>query len=309
MHSKKAQTAVELLTVYGWVVLIILIVLAMAYYSGYLNLGSILPPDCTFTPTMSCSTFKFGYMPDGKITALNFKLTNGLGYDIAFDGNAVVLTAENVGKLGENNYTGNCSGPPSSSIIRQGDSISCTVVIPDTDVVPSTGKRISFKLAVTYRNCNAAPNYVASGKIDCGGAPSYTVRGMIRTQLEPATTKLYGCGDKACDYIFGENPDNCCYDCPVATLVVIANPTSIPQFSSADVNVTARYGDGKPAANATINFTANVTPVGLFLPWQNRTNASGETGTIYGPMQPSGTYILVIANACGKTSNVTVQVQ
>ncbi|NYZ76267.1 hypothetical protein H0N98_03385, partial [Candidatus Micrarchaeota archaeon] len=73
MHLKKAQTAVEFLSVYGWVILVVLIVLVMAYYSGYLNVVNMLPSYCNLIPTMNCYTFKFGYAQDGKTMALNYK--------------------------------------------------------------------------------------------------------------------------------------------------------------------------------------------------------------------------------------------
>ncbi len=181
---KKAQTAVELLSVYGWVVLIILIVLVMAYY--YFSVTNVLPPYCYFTSTLSCSTYKFGYTPDGKM-ALTFNLTNGLGYDIMLGSNSTVLTVENIGKPGRNQYNTTCL--PSASVIRQGDPISCTVTIPDNESVPRVGKSLDLKVGFTYGNCNALPNYIKDG--NCTGAPQYSVGGNIRTPMEYISIQLY----------------------------------------------------------------------------------------------------------------------
>jgi hypothetical protein len=299
---------VELLSVYGWVILIMLIVLIIAYYSGYLNVINMLPPYCDFTPTMSCSTFKFGYAQDGTTMALNYKLTNGLGYDIVFGTNAAVLTVENVGKLGRNNYTGNCTS--TESPVRQGDKISCTILIPDKDVIPTGSRKVDFKVAVTYGNCNVAPNYTKNG--DCAGAPNYTVSGLIRTPLETNVTALYGCGSGVCDYALGEDPSKCCPDCPISNLIAVANPSSVPNGDPVRVDVTATYGDGSPTPNATITFSANATPpFNVFSPAQGLTNATGQVSTVYkGKMIPFTVPVNISINVTspcgGKTLNVTV---
>ncbi|NYZ78645.1 hypothetical protein H0N99_00695 [Candidatus Micrarchaeota archaeon] len=304
MHCKKAQTAVEFLTVYGWVVLLVLIAITMAYYSGYLSVTNMLPPYCSFTSTLDCYTFKFGYGEDGKTMTLNYKLTNGLGYDIWIGTNATVLTAENIGKLGKNNYAGNCTSILNP--VRQGDPISCTIMIPDNDVVPTGNRKNEFKLSFTYGNCNVVPNY--SQTHNCAGAPNYTVSGQIRAQLESNLTKLYGCGSGVCDYLLGENPDNCCFDCHVASLQVAANPTTFPNMGITAVNVTARYLDGTPAANATVSFSDNATVHGSFTPQNGVTNATGQTNTVYtASWTPVSRNISITASTCGRITNVTVQ--
>jgi hypothetical protein len=307
MHFRKAQTAVELLTIYGWVILIAIIVLVMAYYSGYLNIINMFPPYCSFTPSMSCSTYKFGYAQDGTTMALNYKLTNGLGYDIVMGKNSAVITVENVGKSGRNVYTGDCTS--NENPIRQGDNISCTVFIPDKDVIPTGGRKIDFKVAITYGNCNAVANYTKTG--DCTGAPNYTVSGWVRTQLEANSTKLYGCGSGVCDYALGENSTACCFDCPVANLAFKTNASSFRSgVDLIQVNVTATYADGTPANDATVSFTANDT-ARLFTPNSGLTNSTGQITTIY-----RGTVIgsrpatvAIIASTCAITANVTVTAQ
>ncbi len=299
MHCKKAQTAVELLGIYGWVVLIILIVLIMAYYSGYLSIVNMFPPYCNFSPTLSCSTFKFGYAPDGKTMALNYKLINGLGYDIWIDANAATATVENVGRLGRNNYTGYCY--PNLTIVRQGDAISCTVMILGNDTIPTGNRKSEFTLTFTYSDCNAIPGY--STNHDCTGAPNHTVSGQIRAQLEPNVTKLYGCGGRVCDYILGENPTNCCADCPVSTLILKV-PSSGSPFTEIDVNVTAKYADGSPASGATVKFT-DTPNTGMFAPSTSEiTNSTGEASVKY--ITNSIGDILINASTCGTSKTAIV---
>jgi hypothetical protein len=298
--ARKAQTAVELLTMYSWVILILLIIIGIAYYSGYLNLVNWLPPYCNFMPTLSCNTFKFGYLDDGQTMALNFKITNGFGYDILIKPNATMLTVENVGKLGRNTYAGNCTSQ--SNPVREGDTLSCTIPIPDKDVIPTASRKNDFIVNFTYASCNAAPNYMSNG--DCTGAPVYTVSGSIRAQLESNATRLHGCGDEVCDYGIGENPSNCCPDCPVGGLTVSAQSGDVLQ--QLQINATALYPGGMPAANATVNFTANVT--GTFNPpsGSNTTNASGFTTASY--MGGSTENVLMNVSACGQNKSVVVQI-
>jgi len=78
MRGKKAETAIELLITYSWVVLLILALFIVAYYSGYLNFTNMLPQYCSITPTLGCSTYKFGFMPDGQSMVLVYRVVNGL---------------------------------------------------------------------------------------------------------------------------------------------------------------------------------------------------------------------------------------
>ncbi|MEM3556211.1 MAG: Ig-like domain-containing protein [Candidatus Micrarchaeia archaeon] len=306
----KAQTAIELLTVYGWVILLILVVLVIAYYSGYLDLGQVLPTQCTITPTMGCRSYRFGYTPDGQRMVLVYRVVNGLGYDIQFSNDAVTLYVENVGKFGKREYNGTCY--PISYSIKPGTPLSCIVFIDDSEVVPSIGKNLEFKLSIRYRNCNALPDYPKTG--NCTGAPEYTVTGVIRTQMEPPAPSLYACGDEICDYVLGENPTNCCNDCPVERLTLTANPNPVEQFWDTQLTATAFYPDGTFAEGATVTFDRtdgwkDTDLLTIADPVRNTsiTNSSGQAIAYYSS-QVAGDVILN-ASTCGPNATAKVVVQ
>jgi hypothetical protein len=296
--------------VYGWVILIVLIVLVMVYYSGYLNVTRMFPPYCNFIPTLSCYTFKFGSTQDGRAMALSFKLVNGLGYDIKLDPNSTVLLVENIGKLGRNQYNTTCRSK--GAIIKQGDPISCNVIIPDNESVPLVGRSLDFKVEFTYGNCNALPNYAKDG--NCTGAPQYTVSGSIRTLMELNNIQLYSCGDEICDYSLGENPTNCCADCSVAYLNFTANPSQVDQYTLTDLKVGAVYPDGTPASNATVYFsksggwsTSDALISGNDTTNSSITDSAGNATAKYG----SGAVgdMILNASSCGPGAIATVRVK
>jgi len=311
MSGKKAQTAIELITVYGWVVLLILVIVMIAYYSGYLDVRNLFPVYCNIAPTMSCKTFRFGYAPDAKSMVLVYRIVNGLGYDILFPDNSVSLYVENIGKSGKKEYRGNCY--PTASPIKPGTVLSCLVFIPDMEIVPSTGKNLDFRLAIRYRNCNALQNYTKTGS--CTGAPEYTVSGAIRTQMEPPSATLYACGDDVCDYVLGENPTNCCHDCPVSRLELRADPNPVEQYVFTKLIANAKYADGTSAANATVIFdrVGGLTTYDFLPTNSNITNSTGDAVASYSHVlsDPNLEYEIVVLNisTCGPHANATVIVR
>ncbi|MEM3555719.1 MAG: hypothetical protein QXF56_03320, partial [Candidatus Micrarchaeia archaeon] len=55
---KKAQTAVEFLTTYGWVLVAVLILLAILIYYGGFNPLGFVPRQCSFEPGLPCNSYK-----------------------------------------------------------------------------------------------------------------------------------------------------------------------------------------------------------------------------------------------------------
>ncbi|QLJ52452.1 MAG: hypothetical protein Sv326_0277 [Candidatus Fermentimicrarchaeum limneticum] len=310
MRGRKAQTAVELLTVYGWVVLLILVVVIIMYSLGYLNLPNWLPPYCNITPTMSCRTYRFGYAPNGASMVLVYRIVNGLGYDILFPANSTTLEVENIGKIGKTQYNGTCY--PIAYPIKAGTPLSCVIFIPDNDVIPDIGKNLDFRLTIRYRNCNAIPGYAKTG--NCTGAPEYTVSGGIRTPMEPAVPTLYACGDGICDYVLGENPTNCCPDCPVSRLTLTADPNPVEQCQDTKLIATAFYPDGMFAEGATVIFdrTDGFKDTDLLIADDlaansSVTNSSGEAKATYSSRVEG--QVVLNASTCGPNATAIVVVQ
>jgi hypothetical protein len=304
MSGKKAQTAIELITVYGWVVLLILVIVMIAYYSGYLDVRNLFPVYCNIAPTMSCRTFRFGYAPDGKSMVLVYRIVNGLGYDILLPDSSVSLYVENIGKSGKKEYRGNCY--PTAYPIKPGTVLSCLVFIPDMEIVPGIGKNLDFRLAIRYRNCNALQNYTKTGS--CTGAPEYTVSGAIRTQMEPPSATLYACGDEACDYMLGENPTNCCDDCPVEYLNLTADPNPVNTSMFTTLTATAQYADTSFAVGANVTFdkVGGLSDMDYLDPNSSITNATGNAVSTYGSLVDGN--MTLRARTCGPKATAIVVV-
>ena len=197
----KAQTGVEFLTSYGWALLALIVFAVFIFY--FVSTLQQPPPQCDFGLEFPCTSYQFFKKTDGKMSVV-VKLTNGLGRDILLYNKKQVLTVENVGKSGVNNYTGVCVGP--ADIVKTGDLILCMFNITDKQVVPSIGKSTKFSVMLNYTNCGA-------GALTCVNGTNRTTYGKVVTNLElmPAGVASY-CMDGKCDA--GENYTNCGWDCP-----------------------------------------------------------------------------------------------
>ncbi len=58
MKRKKAQSALEFLTTYGWAFLVILIMIAAMAYFDVFNIGDRVPGSCTFTDGLDCTEWQ-----------------------------------------------------------------------------------------------------------------------------------------------------------------------------------------------------------------------------------------------------------
>jgi len=241
----KAQTGVEFLTSYGWALLALIVFAVFIFY--FVSTLQQPPPQCDFGLEFPCTSYQFFKKTDGKMSVV-VKLTNGLGRDILLYNKKQVLTVENVGKSGVNNYTGVCVGP--ADIVKTGDLILCMFNITDTQVVPSIGKSTKFSVMLNYTNCGV-------GALTCVNGTNRTTYGKVVTNLElmPAGVASY-CMDGKCDA--GENYTNCGWDCPPP------RPTYVSVKSTSDclnesrfgvpiqINVTVRDQFNKPLPNTPV---------------------------------------------------------
>jgi hypothetical protein len=206
----KGQSALEFVTTYGWAFLAIMLVVVATYY--FISLKPV-NPSCDFGPTASCSSYQFFKKTDGTMR-LRMTMANGMGRAISFwvpdpSGSGYILlnqtlTVSNIGKSGVNNYNGNCTGP--AIFVKNGDMISCSFDIPDTNAVPDVGKFAKFDLSIHYIACETDPLYPAR----CNG-DNRTLHGSIVTPFEAGLNYSSYCMDEVCDA--GENYTNCPWDC------------------------------------------------------------------------------------------------
>lgn len=239
----KAQAAIEFLTSYGWALLAVIALALFAFY--FLSTLQQTPPQCDFGSEFPCKQYQFFKKPDGTMR-LTFQITNGVGKDIKLYNKKQVLMAENVGKSGSVNYTGNCTGP--ADIVKPGDVILCIFDINDKQVVPSVGKAVKFSVLLNYTSC-------LPSAFPCANGTNRTFYGKIVKDLElmPAGIAPY-CMDGTCNTTAGENYTNCPWDCPPPrpkTVVITSTADCAYNFLDKDtevyeINVTVYDKDGIP---------------------------------------------------------------
>ena len=146
----KQQPAFEMLTVYGWALLIISIVLAfMVVYLFSNPTQQIIGSACTIQPSFPCTeTLLF---TNSTVTRFVMVLTNNLGTSIIFPtSNAINLTTSGIGSLNTNSYFGSCN----PTIALTGSQITCIVNITGS-YKPSAGTVINDKFTFSYIACTS----------------------------------------------------------------------------------------------------------------------------------------------------------
>ncbi|QLJ52403.1 MAG: hypothetical protein Sv326_0228 [Candidatus Fermentimicrarchaeum limneticum] len=269
---KKAQTAVEFLTTYGWVLVGLIILLAVLLYYGAFDPLRFVPRQCTFEPGLPCTSHKLEINQTTGTIRVITQLSNDLGYDISLPDGAMLIQVENIGKPGKNTYVGNCS-PKAPYIIKKGGSFTCIVEIPDKEVIPQMGKNVRLQADLVYRNCLTDPNYLQTG--NCTLASNYTSEGTAVTPVEGFSPTLY-CGDGICGSSIGENPTICAIDCPPpASITINASPSLVAPDGVHYSNITATVRDKNhnPMRSMEVVFTS--TPIGKLSSYSAVTDSNG----------------------------------
>ncbi|MGV8176318.1 MAG: hypothetical protein ACP5NX_00775 [Candidatus Bilamarchaeaceae archaeon] len=75
----KGQAAIEYISTYGWAIMLLVLVIAAIIGSGFLNLGSLIPDECSIDPSMPCT---FQIINKDSATSLNMDIQNSLPYKI-----------------------------------------------------------------------------------------------------------------------------------------------------------------------------------------------------------------------------------
>lgn len=145
----KQQSALEMLVVYSWAVLLIGLFVALALViSGSTAPSSYLPGTCSIQPLLPCAeTLLTSYNPSSPISFI-MEFVNQLGVTMEFPANAINLTVTGVGSPGTNSYYGSCN--PSTA--ANGAHIICYVKIPGT-TQPAVGAQTSASFSISYNLC------------------------------------------------------------------------------------------------------------------------------------------------------------
>ena len=90
VQGKKAQSALEFLTTYGWAFLVILIMIGALSYFGVLDPSRFLPDKCLFGAGLGACQ-EFTVLGNGNVV---FKLVNNLGAPVSINsaGTSVQVT-------------------------------------------------------------------------------------------------------------------------------------------------------------------------------------------------------------------------
>jgi hypothetical protein len=207
MENKKAQAAVEFLTTYGWVVLLLIIIISFTFYSGYLDMNRYLQKQCLFSPNFQCSSYKLD-KANSTTMRLTLQAGNGLGYSIYFANNSALLITDNLGKAGKANYSGRCY----PDLVKPGELATCIINITDVGSFPSADKNFNLLVRLNYTNCNTAPKYAQTG--NCTGGSVHELSGSVRTSFEQNVSLFQYCGDGNCNRTILETYATCPTDCP-----------------------------------------------------------------------------------------------
>ena len=80
VHQKKAQAAMEFLTTYGWMFLVVLVAIGAMTYFGFTDVKSKVPSTCYFGTEFECGPYMI--TENGSVS---FQLTNLQSRSIVFN--------------------------------------------------------------------------------------------------------------------------------------------------------------------------------------------------------------------------------
>jgi hypothetical protein len=141
MMKKRAQSALEFLTTYGWAFLVILIMIGALAYFGVLNPTRYLPERCSVDVGFECTEFAL-VRTDANTVTVNAYLKNNLAETIQIS----AVTLSNV----EFNATGSESDSVTINPGETGQSVS-DLAITSTATLPAAGSKIKVIGTITYR--------------------------------------------------------------------------------------------------------------------------------------------------------------
>jgi hypothetical protein len=139
--SKKAQSALEFLSTYGWALLVIIIMLGAFTYFGVLNPTRFMGSRCVIDVGLSCDEFVLTRVSDSQIS-VDVYMTNSLS-------SVIQITDANLSlaEFGSSN-------PGSLSAVTlyfdQSTLVLDSFVVQTNDIVPAVGQKISLTGTISY---------------------------------------------------------------------------------------------------------------------------------------------------------------
>jgi hypothetical protein len=166
MRTMKGQAAMEYIMTYGWALVALIAVIAAITATGAFNPSYLISEECTLQPDLACNGHVL-YAEGDKVT-LQFRVNNGLGYDIEVTGVTVTTSDQE---------------PYEDYRIEDGDVIeqgTAKIITVDLDkMAPTVGDTERIRMSITYLSCAPEVNP------DCDeDEPVHTVSGRIVARIE-----------------------------------------------------------------------------------------------------------------------------
>ncbi len=251
----RQQSALEMLVVYSWALLLIGLFVALALVmSGSSRSINYLPGTCNIEPLIPCvEALMTGHSSTTSIT-YTVEFINQLGIGMEFPANAINLSVSDIGVRGSSSYNGTCN----PSLAPAGAHIVCIVKIPGT-LQPPVGSQTSAAFSLSYSLCEH--DSVCSG--------DYKTTGESVQQLVPGTAKLYYITIAASPSTGSVVLGGVQYYTGTETLLVpgkytvFAMPPAGYHFSSWSVTAPSTLAN-TGAQNTTLSVSANATLTATF---------------------------------------------
>lgn len=149
----------EFLMTYGWVLLVVLIIISVLAYVGFLEPSNIVPDRCSFDTSFSCSDFRVSENP----SEISFTIFNSANKDIQ-------IFAVNISSPGIVSFCQNLSfGPTGYVYVPAGQEYTVKVAVPIDDpgctFVGNPDKKQKYSVDVIYKNADSIFNRTLSGEI------------------------------------------------------------------------------------------------------------------------------------------------
>ncbi|MEM0202215.1 MAG: hypothetical protein QXR73_03495 [Candidatus Micrarchaeaceae archaeon] len=159
----KLQSAIEMLSVYSWAIIIIAMAVALVFtISGPFSPTQYLGQSCNIQPLMLClHTYLAPYINSGEPIKFSLIFVNNMGVTLNFTGQVFNVTMDNVGQKGETNSTGSCL----PVIAHAGTEIVCTAYVYGS-VEPPMYSSVSSTFKIGYYVCrgnSCSGPYVSTG--------------------------------------------------------------------------------------------------------------------------------------------------
>jgi uncharacterized protein (UPF0333 family) len=163
MMKSKAQAAMEFLMTYGWVIMMVLIVVGVLAYMGVFNFRDMVPERCELQSDLKCLDYKVT-LNGGATSNVRLVVQNGLGYGIYVTN--VSITADGVPANQCYNYS---SSLPTHTQIPNGVTKDL-IELTNCQSFPSSmalGNKKKFNVKITYYLMGSDPgnSHIIQGEL------------------------------------------------------------------------------------------------------------------------------------------------